>query len=195
MKHKVVSTTLGRVQLASPILYTRENVQAIRDGRKTQTRRIMVPQVTDNYGTPTEFNASTGRAKWNHHDWEYERFCFRQAPHIPNDLLWVKETVRYRRYGSGKGEYQIAYDDEEKSWPTLSGRFMSRRFSRFLLRVTELRLQRLQEISDNDCAAEGMPPIRAEFMHRWDKINKGRILWAANPWVWVYTFEVIQNPS
>jgi hypothetical protein len=87
---------------------------------------------------------------------------------------------------------------------------MPRWASRLTLEITEVRVQRLQEISEDDAAAEGMvlKPIdtypgvkawhapdgwshktaRGAFDHGWDGINGKRAPWASNPWVWAITF-------
>lgn len=196
-----------------PILFTRENVVAIRDGRKTETRRIIEAKqlpTSELYmkGGP-HFDEAMGAWIWNH-DYEFERFCWRFCPYgVIGGRLWVKESVRYRRYGSGKGEYQIAYDNEEPSWPTLSGRFLMRRYARLFLEVTNVRVQRLHDIDEADATKEGCEAwdmyhghegahaihtgqtARAQFIELWDRINRKRTPWASNPWVWVITFKRI----
>ena len=85
-------------------------------------------------------------------------------------------------------------------------RFMPRWASRLTLRVTDVRVQRVQEISPSDAVAEGVfgdgryataPPLPypvATFAELWDSINGKRpgCSWASNPWVWCVSFEVQQ---
>jgi hypothetical protein len=76
---------------------------------------------------------------------------------------------------------------------------MPRWASRIQLEVTEVRVQLLQEISDDDARAEGCSGIpdvvdvtpREEYSHLWDKINGKRAPWASNPWVWAVIFRRI----
>ena len=193
-----------------PILFTRENVVAIHENRKTETRRIIeakhLPTSESYWKHAADFDAQTGAWFW-HHEFEFERFCWRFCPYgVVGDTLWVKETVRYRRYGSGKGEYQIAFDDDEPSWPTLSGRFMMRRYARLFLTITNIRVQRLHEITEAEATLEGCEAwdmyhghegahavhtgqsTRQQFIELWDRINKKRTPWNSNPFVWVITF-------
>lgn len=75
---------------------------------------------------------------------------------------------------------------------------MPRWASRFLLEITNIRVERLNEISELDCLKEGVgSPIlrdckKPKFMQLWESIN-GLDSWAANPWVWVVEFKVIQG--
>jgi hypothetical protein len=75
--------------------------------------------------------------------------------------------------------------------------------SRITLEITNIRVERLQEISGLDAKAEGMEPFmgndatayRARFQMGWDSINgnrnKGAYTWEKNPWVWVIEFKKI----
>ena len=70
---------------------------------------------------------------------------------------------------------------------------MRRRMSRITLEVTDIRVERLQDISPEDCRAEGMPHenndigVRYGYGQLWNQIN-GPDSWQANPWVWAITF-------
>lgn len=81
--------------------------------------------------------------------------------------------------------------------------FMPRWASRLLLEITDVRVQRAQDISDEDAKAEGVempdgipqPPewwsYREEYGHLWDRINGKRAPWSSNPWVWCVNFRRI----
>lgn len=136
----------------------------------------------------------------------------------PGDRLWVKETtVKVEDHGyqgpvyaeSEDGRSVIEYglspspDDmtevephEIKLRPSL---FMTRAMSRILLEITAVRVEQLQDISDEDALAEGVYPTatglypgspRAAFRQLWWRIN-GAGSWAANPWVWAVEFRRI----
>ena len=137
----------------------------------------------------------------------------------PGDTLWVRETWRPCQPSEGKGssiqyraggEYERKTDfpdvfrtkgsDRPDKWrPSIH---MPRWASRILLTVTDVRVERIQDISEQDCCDEGCgSPItrdckRPKFMALWDTIygkqkpDKPDLSWAANPWVWAITFEV-----
>ncbi|AWL29364.1 hypothetical protein DJ533_12680 [Acinetobacter defluvii] len=75
---------------------------------------------------------------------------------------------------------------------------MPRWASRILLEITNIRVERLQDISESDCLKEGVgSPIlrdckKPKFMQLWEAIN-GADSWAANPWVWVVEFKVVKG--
>lgn len=134
------------------------------------------------------------------------------------DLLWVRETHAPRsdcwgrwqesvlrgfshfetdqlRYAADHGEHFI-----DKWRPSI---FMPRWASRITLRITDVRVQRLQEISEEDAKAEGVEAVMHKKVHGWtphvleysllwDRIN-GTGSWRENPWVWALTFEVIRR--
>lgn len=185
-----------------PIIFSAPMVRAVIAGEKTQTRRVITPQ------PPTMiYNDGTNRwypsGVWGGKDWH--------AKYEAGDLLWVRET-----FGSSLlGDYTflqykatVDTDDpcaypidfaqyekiESKSWrPSI---FMPRWASRITLRVTSVRAQRLQDINEDDAAAEGIKrhsgPYILDFAKLWDDINAKRgHSWNSNPWVWAYKFEVV----
>lgn len=194
-----------------PILFKTEMVKAILEGRKTVTRRVIKPQPLEAVKT---LYRKDGTNIWRTHGancW-YE---FR-APCVPGDILWVRETwspvnVRPRRYiykadvdrriGEGVG-LPLCWH------PSIH---MPREAARIFLRVTGVRVERLQDMRLKDCEKEGiqlnfvesadlvMGPIRARerFSGVWDGTIKPKDLstcgWEANPWVWVIEFERVSK--
>lgn len=138
------------------------------------------------------------------------------------DRLWVRETMR-GEYSPARNRYCVAYQaggqtawgnaDAEwcgaQDWYTIAGTsqqatrwkpsiHMPRWASRLMLKITDVQVQRVQDISRLDADAEGFEPTpslpidpRDWFRSRWDEINAKRGFgWNANPWVWAITFQV-----
>lgn len=205
-----------------PILMNAWSINAIVGGRKTQTRRIITPQ-------PPSWT-------WNRHKWEDacinvtlndDRDYWVKCPYgQPGDRLWVRESWRFDIWGA-RPLYKITYrTDDSAAWVSCdrdlavlrdtgykSPIHMPREFSRFLLEIRDIRVERIQDISVQDIVAEGMLPKNPDdlavieaglsnyddaiiecFVELWDSINAGRDfsfgLWESNPWVWVIEFEV-----
>ena len=70
---------------------------------------------------------------------------------------------------------------------------MPRWASRLTLRITDVRVQRVQDITKEDCAAEGLAPDDfGGFCDLWGSLHKDEESWHSNPWVWAITFEVLR---
>jgi hypothetical protein len=200
---------------ARPILFSGPMVRAILAGCKTQTRRALKPQP-----------AADARYAGVHfaHD-EPDSFFF-NSPRGPmkvrqqieeGDHLWVKET--WRTYSTldadpprniiGMRVWYEADDGYKPQSRTRSSIHMPRWASRLTLTVTDVRVERLQALSEADAIAEGverdedagawrdyeMPSMqccggpRSSYATLWDSIN-GPGSWDANPWVAAYTFTI-----
>lgn len=190
-----------------PILFSAPMIRALLDGRKTQTRRVLKPQPPAHdalYSVPGRWwtgDADTG-----------EVHAKGPIPYAPGDRLWVKEdlicateqmggfatfadVVCYAEDGTtALRDYQMV------DWPwkrdTLNSRFCPRWASRLTLTVTDVRVQRLQDISDQDGFAEGIDGGCLESIHGpggyrdlWNSLH-GPDAWDANPWVAAYSFTV-----
>lgn len=175
-----------------PILFSGAMVRAILEGRKTQTRRVVkyVPAL----GEPEE---------WCH------RFSFGSDPIIFNpehhckygavgERLWVRET-----WADCGDKTAVMRADCSVLVPGVRWRpsiHMPRWASRITLEIIGVRVERLQDISDEDAMAEGcqaeiIPPnfqsYRAGYATLWDAIN-GPGAWDKNPWVWVIEFKWVE---
>lgn len=159
-----------------PILFSAPMVQAILAGRKTQTRRVLH---TDHFCRP---ELDTDRREWQIFDGDTVALRWR-ARWVPGDRMWVKETFRGAagydsqppaQWGNKPVWYEADGTPDPKLWWHLSNRtrpsiFMPRSLSRITLLVTDVRVQRLQEISEADAEAEGMiwDPPTAEDAEWW----------------------------
>lgn len=171
-----------------PIIFSAPMVRALLDGRKTQTRRI--------YRVPPGSYVEQGRI------WAMTDGCPHgdaALPYAPGDRLWVREAFTEVPM---IGPRYYATNDIPASFKKVSPIHMPRWASRLTLTVTEVRVQRLQEISEEDARSEGFgslittvdklgPSITARdgFREIWHTLH-GPGAWDANPWVAALTFTV-----
>ncbi len=139
-----------------PILFNTEMVQAILDGRKTQTRRIV--KTTD--GIPLHSYSDNAAKRFLFHGCNVKK-----APCEPGDILWVREAWAQYKNGSryiyrvdSDGRCAAAYYNEhgnrEARWrPSIH---MPKDAARIFLRVKDVRVERLMDMSEADCIAEGI---------------------------------------
>lgn len=198
------------------ILFSGPMVRALLDGTKTQTRRILKPQPT----VPFSAICRDAAGVYTGDEWgeELERL---RVPHAPGNRLWVRETWAFDVNAIGSmrdedGPFVYAADPSgartrlcERWTPSIH---MPRWASRLTLIVTDVRVQRLHDISEDDAIAEGIEekeffgcpcwkiygdpdgtvapddPI-ASFASLWDHCH-GPGAWDVNPWVVATTFTV-----
>jgi hypothetical protein len=202
-----------------PILFSAPMVRAILDGRKTQTRRI----VDQRAFIETDRDAAPGRGhieQSNDLFGAYAIELLRRPYGSVGDRLWVRET--HAQFAVGEGMDRpvpqcVAYRatcDGDGGFDYVNGRgevmrikvtkwtpaiYMPRWASRIALEVTGVRVERLQQISEEDARLEGVGPDSTQLppnnthrwaFHRlWDSINAKRSPWSSNPWVWVVSFK------
>lgn len=191
-----------------PILFNTEIVRAILDGRKDATRRIVKGFIPDDavWGytafTPKGYISCRGTFA----DGYGEKFF--KLPCEPGDILYVRET--WKKAPNGYYYYEdwqrndIA--DVTKWKPSIH---MPKEAARIWLKVTDVRVERLQEITSEQIGREGVeveyPYVlngeekRYAFSTLWNstikKSNLNRYGWDANPWVWVIEFERCEKPE
>lgn len=213
-----------------PILMSGPLVIATLAGRKTQTRRVITaqppPEYThcevvdpwchfyDDLGPPNERGNRDGKMSTV------------KCPYgARGDRLWVREAWNVRGLAWGMKPRDAARIAASKAWVYRAGDesgwqhgwkpgiHMPRRASRLTLEITEIRVQRVQNISEDDARAEGVDtlhtqtgplaivgrPWASEFARLWDSINGKRLVggkpitWAANPWVWAISYRVVPS--
>lgn len=197
----------------TPIIFSAPMVRAILDGRKTQTRRVAKPQPSS----------------------EQVNECILRCPYgAPGDRLWVREsgwerpvrTPKMMREGADTwAPYYFDADgltesdlDDIRRWgfKRCVSRFMPRSASRITLEIEAVRVEKLNEITEDDAKAEGIEwfdgrPGRPVNHHGW-RYEPGSLLWVtatgafrelweslhgsrswdANPWVWVIQFRKVE---
>ena len=233
------------LQKAKPILFNTEMVRAILDGRKTVTRRVIKPQPKSNlcytfaggscrtwgypspsaheiwgdeYKLPKEITKEELKKRWN-------------PPYHTDDILYVRETWHKYTKRVGKGEncrlqefygYKASIaNSEDANEPWKPSIHMPKEAARIFLKVTAMRVERLQEMDEDDAFAEGVSPWNDRcyanngwkpslydpdsggaccpldaFEDIWNSTIKesdiDRYGWDANPWVWGIEFERIE---
>jgi hypothetical protein len=207
-----------------PILFSASMVQALLAGRKTQTRRAVKPQPCDEWSPVVEpYNPTViirgeempGAEVFGASDDREGRVC----PYgRPGDRLWVRESFAPLTVGYAYAADPIWNAAPDGRWrPSIH---MPRVASRITLEITEVRVERLQSISESDAIAEGCtytdfglnrwhrpqpgwkcgdtPTGHEQCMHSavyayaslWDEIN-GAGAWNTNPWTWAVSFRIL----
>ena len=199
-----------------PILFSGEMVRAILDGRKTQTRRV-VKELPGGRGGPVGDHVKF----WRKGNEDPGRWCgcdglgslgWVKCPFgVPGDRLWVRETWHANHtkevvhYRADYGEHDPFREETCGEDHSLVGErwrpsiHMPRWASRITLEVTDVRVERLQEITNGEARAEGFPVDesgtwwRDRFHSGWDALNAKRGFgWDTNPWVWVVEFKRVE---
>lgn len=209
-----------------PILFSPPMVRAQLAGTKTQTRRrIDFPGVENVVEfVPVGHNRKTGVPQFEMKDANGRHvarpvgkhfIAYHWAPRFAvGDRLWVREAID-KVSEPGDVCYRADFTGDSRGLGWRPSIHMPRWASRLTLTVTEVRVQRLQDISDADARAEGAyigkrsgrvadshfaMAVAGEYFHTargwyadlWDRIN-GPGAWAANPWVVALTFTVAQR--
>lgn len=224
----------------SPILFSTPMVQAILNGNKTVTRRIVKPAkgYQSKWATietlakcPTCYLANVNNelgAQFQHphagttyngvrvpNDSPYGWF---KSPYGKvGDLLWVRET--WTKTKSGFIMFKSHHNENDKDIKWKPSIHMKKEYARIWLKITDIRVERLQSITEDDAKAEGVESKfkkykedkeegaivyknysdnsiyfdpKSSFRSLWVKIN-GKDSWNKNPWVWVIEFEKATN--
>lgn len=196
-----------------PILFSDAMIRAILDGRKCQTRRIVKPQPVKNNGFWELYGAGWSMDSGSIPCIPGHSLSTRNPYGQTGDLLWVRETYASNIPGcESQGGYCYKADQVDPrgdgpanpiKWKPYI--FMPREASRITLKITDLRVERVQDISEEDAKAEGAPlekqhnppkgfhppglhSYRFGFYKLWKSIN-GSESWERNDWVWVISFE------
>ncbi|WP_312041172.1 morphogenetic protein [Pantoea eucalypti] len=186
-----------------PIIFNADMVRAVLDGRKTQTRRaVKFPLRDKNFGCELSGGELAG---------EVSAGNYRNCPFgAVGDRLWVRETFGFEIrsvdgspheqlvYRASKPDAVRLYDCNGKPQPMkwTPSLHMRRKYSRITLEITGIRVERLQDISEQDAAAEGaateLSLIGDKHYLGYRSLCKsiyGDNSWQANPWVWVIEFK------
>lgn len=219
-------------QVAKPILFNTDMVKAILGGKKTVTRRVV--KFLQGKNPKWTGYVKDGLMLYNGNN----EPCCKKAPYNPGDILYVRESVfqgvghsldiggetvsfltdDFEYYADGlhkKGHWKDKY---ERTWmQRIPSLHMPKEAARIFLKVTDVRVERLQEITDEDCEKEGLENfckkchalfsdcdtclndegIKEDFKELWNstikKSDLHRYGWDANPWVWVIEFDIRES--
>jgi hypothetical protein len=196
-----------------PILFSAPMVRALLAGTKTQTRRVVKPQPVESWTRSANGPRSTRSWSWPLPDGQHvpvpDGMAVRCPHGPPGDRLWVREAWRSGRLTDGFAPREMTphvvwYEADGPAPEATNGRarasmHMPRWASRITLEVTEVRVERLQDISHDDACAEGIESTRGgagacidRYRALWESIN-GHGSWQTNPWVWVVVFRRVQQ--
>jgi len=180
-----------------PILFNTEMTIALLDGRKTQTRRKIDRDISNNFdvvvdGTVIVYINPTTGDRYKPQD---------TAKYQVGDILWVRETFcldwcdQFIYKADGGCGKDAGFSSEPKWKPSIH---MPRKAARLFLKVTDVRVEKLDYISIDDALAEGFEndgdfdSIHL-FASTWDSIDtKPGDRFDDSPWVWVYEFERLE---
>ncbi len=208
------------------MLFNSEMVRAILAKSKTQTRRLVKPQPDSVHNGFPYWNVGGYRTSWCRSDADGGPLVPHNpllCPHgKPGDRLWVRETVQAEELSNGLDGVRYLADgsflpientkDASDLWIDLNhyGRkrgakvpsiHMPRWCNRMTLEITDVRIERLRDISEEDAEAEGIDFFRSIpdvdetltakelFSALWDSIY---LNWDENPWVWVIEFKLAE---
>ncbi len=205
-----------------PILFNTDMVRAILDGRKTVTRRVVKPQ-------PETFYVNGERRDIvNKNEIVFKvmakggKDCYTLPPYQPGDIIYVRETWHKYIKRVGKGEdchltefygYKASVkNSEDSNTPWKPSIHMPKEAARIWLKVTNVQVERLQDITEEQAKTEGENSLKYDsetkeelsaaldwFPVTWDSTIKksdiDRYGWNANPWVFVIEFERCEKPQ
>ena len=192
-----------------PILFNTEMVRAILEGQKTCTRRIVKGAIPDDamwgYTMFTPKGCISCRGVYaDEYGEKFFRLLYQQG-----DILYVRETWCKGSWMNEKERYYYKADDNDFLCTWHPSIHMPKEAARVWLKVTDVRVERLQDIDGKGCVKEGIEEeplkyvgeefVKGMYHDLWDstikKSDLDRYSWQANPWVWVIEFERCEKPK
>lgn len=202
-----------------PAIFNTAMVRAILDGRKTQTRRVITDLVCIRNAYIFNEVCCDGRFEFIHID-DMEDFLMFNPPYKVGDIIYVRETfsewIDYDTRSLSRVTYKASDEDCSGKWkPSIH---MPKEYARLFLRVKDVRIERLNEISEEDAKAEGVEeiffyedPFYRDYRYSLKKLKVATVfpnakksfetLWESiygngsfdNRYVWVIEFERISK--
>lgn len=207
-----------------PILFNTEMVRAILTGRKTQTRRVVKfkdhqPTTELNFlpSVYPHFQFEAGNRHWQAECpygkkgdvlWVRESCLWVMSDHAPDLLEGSRDRTQWV-YKASEHEDFMKYAKEQYGYKWKPSIHMPKDAARIWLRITNVRVERLQDITRSEIRREGLicpkelcgddthPNYRQWYPQAWKELWQsinGENSWKANPWVWVVEFERVEKP-
>ena len=183
--------------------------KAVLEGRKTMTRRAVPEKLLEAYYDYDDYVCAVAPRDIPCTREYEEEFFLRRARFEPGEVVAVAQSLRDMGYDPSKKDWGrgiIWSLDHTPQWTNKM--FVSASECIHQIRITNVRVERLQDISDEDCLREGIYEVpfceyswedngarfgtpREAFASLIDKVS-GKGTWASNPWVFVYEFELVK---
>ena len=220
----------GKNMKERSVLFTKELRDKVRSGGKTQTRRVILPQPPQEFCVGDVAAVCNNEGLWAISRSKFSKDgsgCWPVDPkpgikprYEVGDHLWMLEPYQIQTIEQGvamgdyiddlkrfdvfvtAAEYKLWSNRKRPHWNT-SSRFMYKSLARTWFEVTDVRVERLKDMTEGDAIAEGItapPMIRSkeaveqlwmDWQRLWDSTSK--IKWADNPWVFAYEFKLIDR--
>lgn len=195
----------------SGMAMTARNVPKVMSGEKTQTRRIesWLSRIDDIYDHVDKmFDEENGEVwfRFSVSDGDSTAYEDAKPRHQVGDRFYVKEALQvalpegnHARYKTDNrivmaGELPRKWQrDDGTPWKnsTIPARYMPKSAARTFIKITDVRCERIQDISVSDMVAEGIVGESQSFKGLWDETN-GKGAWDRNDWTFAYTFELCE---
>ena len=182
-----------------PILFSTEMVKAILDGRKTQTRRVFSKTQLKYFDYAQKLGEISSLDNLHENDFAY---ILQFSQYKIGDILYVKEKC-VDEYPNGFC-FKEDYEEEEWNDKYLIKQYCNKLNARIFLKVTNVRVERLQDISIRDIEKESgwrreiysysnkNKAFRRDYCDFWNSTAKDGYKYLDNPYVFVYEFERIE---
>ena len=216
-----------------PILFTPENTRRIISGEKVQTRRVLKQQPPTSCAYLTQQEHPLGMRVWGFTDggtldpawwpWIENEQAWLRCPYgVPGDRLYIKEGIVKHASIPHLVGYRLDGCKVTESWEKhLTAMFMPKWAARYWLEITNIKVERVQDITAEDALAEGISKTdywkpkevdgkpfeekwwddyefwqrypQIAFKNLWDSINKKKHSWDSNPWCWCISFRRLKE--
>jgi len=202
------------------ILFRPELIKAIVDGRKIETRRVIIPQPIETVSELKEHSQLKGywipysvdKRMVNNNPGSRKNDCGYVPKYQVGEVVYIKEAHRYIQNDGDPYDFGIQYLDSQVKWWRDNGNlmdypidekwrsplFLKEIFARYFIQIAGVKAERVQEITPMDCIKEGIEPLYEpgvnglilRYAILWNSINKG-YPFESNPYIFRYEFALV----